>query len=93
MATQRPLGQTFNSNIAALIAEIESCLNVSRPYADRESRLQREAFRERSRQARNLARRLASASEQEWSQRSGDAHRIQQSLRHSLQYFRNLNQN
>jgi hypothetical protein len=88
MATRVPPGQTFSSKIAALIAEIEACLGTSEPSADREARLQREAFLDRSQQARNFARRLASASEQEWSRRSGDAHRIHQALRHSLDYFR-----
>ena len=88
MAEQKPDGQIFTIQITALIAEIESCMNAERPGADRETRLQREAFRERCRQARSLAERLAAASDHEWSLNSGDAHRIRQSLQHSLNYFR-----
>ena len=93
MAANSPQKQDFTTNITALIAEIKSCLRTARPSPDREARLQREAFRERCRQARSLANRLSAGSEQEWSLRSGDAHRIQQSLRHSLHYFRNLGRN
>ena len=88
MAAQRPHGHHFNIRIAALIAEVEACLQHSLPAGDRESRLQREAFRERCHQARKLAERLATAGEHEWSLSSGDAHRIHRSLQHSLAYFR-----
>ncbi len=55
---------------------------------DREAEFQHEAFRERSRQARTLVGRLAAANRSEWSLRSGDAYRIQESLKLSLAYFR-----
>jgi hypothetical protein len=77
----------FRSDIADLIAEIETCLG-SAPTT-RESDLQREAFHERSHQARTLAGRLTEANRSEWFLRSGDAYRIQESLKLSLAYFRN----
>ena len=88
MTAENTRRQEFTSRITALIDEAEACLAVDLPSRDRETRLQREAFTERCRQARSLLQRLASASEREWSLRSGDAYRIQQSLHHSLQYFR-----
>jgi len=77
----------FRSAIAALIAEIETCLGAA--PTNRESDLQREAFRERCHQARTLAGRMADTNRSEWLLRSGDAYRIQQSLKLSLAYFRN----
>ena len=58
------------------------------PAQNREAAFQREAFRERCHQARVLASRLAAANRSEWSLRSGDAHRVQESLKMSLAYFR-----
>jgi len=55
---------------------------------DREAEFQHEAFRERCSQARTLAGRLAAANRSEWSLSSGDAYRIQESLKLSLAYFR-----
>lgn len=78
----------FRSEIVALIAEIENCLG-SAP-TNRESDLQREAFRERCRQARALVGRLTEGKNSEWRLRSGDAHRIHESLKLSLAYFRSL---
>jgi len=77
----------FRSDIAALIAEIETCMGSA--STNRESVLQREAFRERCHQAKTLAGRLAQANRSEWFLRSGDAYRIHESLKLSLAYFRN----
>jgi hypothetical protein len=87
MATTKfPITQ-FRCDIAALIAEIETCLGSAPP--NRESDLQREAFRERSHRAEELSGRLADPHRSEWSRRSGEAHRIHESLKLSLAYFRN----
>ncbi len=87
MATKIYPETQFRSAITALIAEIETCLGSAPP--NRESDLQREAFHERCHQAKILAGRLAEANRSEWLLRSGDAHRIQESLKLSLAYFRN----
>lgn len=78
----------FQSETAALIAEVEACLIRSREQRDREYRYQKQAFRERCEQARRLARR-DTGRWTDWQLRSGDAYRVTQSLRLSLAYFRN----
>jgi len=55
---------------------------------DREFNFQHEAFQERCDQAKSLTSRLRDKAYSEWSMRSGDAHRIQESLKLSLAYFR-----
>ena len=86
-AKKHPVSQ-FRRDIAALIAEVEDCMRSTPSSRDREFDFQREAFRERCRQAKRLAQRLAADNRSEWSLRSGDAHRIQESLKLSLTYFR-----
>ena len=88
MAANQHPGDRFTLNISALIAEIESCLEKTPSVSDRESTLQREAFRERSNQARCLVDRLAARGANEWSLCSGEAHRLQESLQLSLRFFR-----
>jgi len=88
MATKDHPVIRFRSDITSLIAEVESCMPAEQPPRDREFGLQREAFRERCRQAKNLANRLGADNRFEWCLRSGDAHRIQESLKLSLAYFR-----
>lgn len=82
-----PVSQ-FRTEIAALIAEIEACMPAEPTRRDREFNFQHDAFRERCQQAKTLAGRLGIAGRTEWSLRSGDAYRIEQSLQLSLAYFR-----
>ncbi len=78
----------FRSDIRQLIDEVEKHLG-SRPNAgDREYRLQREAFEERRRNARQLTAQIESNERAQWGLRDGDAQRVQDSLRLSLDYFR-----
>jgi len=88
MATKSHHATKFRSEIAALIAEVEACMPSTPARRDREFDYQREAFCERCRQAKMLADRLAARNHAEWSLRSGDAHRIRESLQLSLNYFR-----
>jgi hypothetical protein len=78
----------FRHEIALLISEVEACMHSTRSKRDREFEYQHEAFHERCRQARALASRLNLDNRSEWSLCSGDAHRIQESLKLSLAYFR-----
>jgi hypothetical protein len=83
----------FRSEIRRLIAEISTCIRADRnAAADREYDLQQQAFEERCRQAEQLARTLGSATpgkaDDPWAFRDGDAFRIQESLKLSLDYFR-----
>ena len=78
----------FRYDIATLIAEVETCLRSTPTNRDREFDYQREAFRERCHQAKSLVGRFGPTNRSEWSLRSGDAHRIQESLKLSLAYFR-----
>ena len=84
---QYPVAQ-YRNELTALIAEIEACMGATTSSRDRESDFQHEAFRERCQQAILLAGRLAASGHAEWSLRSGDAHRIHESLKLSLDYFR-----
>jgi len=88
MATKDHPVNRFRSEIATLIAAVESCMPSQQPDQDREFGLQREAFRERCQQAKTLASRLGVDNRFEWCLRSGDAHRIEESLKLSLAYFR-----
>jgi hypothetical protein len=82
----------FRTEIRNLIAEIKSCVNPQRETGDREFNLQWQAFRERCDQADHLAGSLDSEipgrAESQWRLRDGDAHRIEESLKLSLDYFR-----
>jgi hypothetical protein len=82
----------FRTEIRNLIAEIKSCIQSQDELQDREFDLQRQAFHERCDQAHHLTRSLESGqpdeSEIRWSLRDGDAHRIEESLKLSLDYFR-----
>jgi hypothetical protein len=78
----------FRHEIAALISEVETCMCSVQPNRDREFKFQHKAFQERCDQANSLTSRLKNKTRSEWSMRSGDAHRIQESLKLSLAYFR-----
>ena len=82
----------FRAEIRKIIAEIEAYIGVDRGSNDSEFSFQRQAFEERCDQAKDLARSLSSDSSGEsrtlWSLRDGDAHRIHESLKLSLDYFR-----
>ncbi|MDH3977664.1 MAG: hypothetical protein OEU86_04060 [Gammaproteobacteria bacterium] len=82
----------FSAEIAEIIAEIEACL-PRRPAADREDDFQQQAFQERRHLAECLTSDLSGSTKNEWSLRSGDAHRLRQALKHSLTYFRKRNSN
>jgi len=84
MATKNHPVTKFRSDIAALIAEVENCMRSVPATRGREAELQHEAFRERCCQAKVLA----AANRSEWTLRSGDAHRVRESLKLSLAYFR-----
>jgi hypothetical protein len=88
MATRNHPASQFRYDIAALIAEVETCMRSTAGNRDREFDLQREAFRERCHQAKTLVGRFGPTNRSEWSLRSGDAHRIQESLKLSLAFFR-----
>jgi hypothetical protein len=91
MASTKSTIAQFRSEIKHLIDEIKSCIHSDRENADREFDLQQQAFRERCNQADDLTTYLGSApdgDESRWSLRDGDAHRIEESLKLSLDYFR-----
>lgn len=78
----------FNSDIRQLIAEIEQHVRRRPPVEDREYSLQKQAFEERCELARRLASEIARDEETLWTLRDGDAQRVHDSLRLSLDYFR-----
>jgi hypothetical protein len=84
----------FRTEIRKIIAEIEACIRVSRSTPDREYEFQRRAFEERCGQAEQLTTTLEPAAsggaKARWSVRDGDAHRIQESLKLSLDFFRGV---
>jgi hypothetical protein len=88
MATKNHPASKFRCEITALIAEVEAYLRSTPADLDREFDYQREAFRERCHQAKKLVGRFGPTNRSEWSLRSGDAHRIEESLKLSLAYFR-----
>lgn len=81
-----PLTRRFATEIRALIHATEACLHSA--GQDRETELQREAFRERCERAQALARRLATATPEEAGLLDGDAWRLRESLVLSLDFFR-----
>jgi len=78
----------FRSDIRQLIDEVEKHLSTRPKAADREYRLQREAFEERRNNARQLTAQIESDERRQWNLRDGDAERVHESLRLSLDYFR-----
>jgi len=88
MATKYHPATQFRDEIAALISEVETCMRSVQTNRDREFSFQHEAFQERCEQANSRTSRLKNKTRSEWSMRSGDAHRIQESLKLSLAYFR-----
>lgn len=78
----------FRSDIRSLIAEIENHIRRRPRDDDREHRLQREAFEERCDLAERLEREIAADEQNQWGLRDGDAQRVHDSLRLSLDYFR-----
>lgn len=88
MATKNHPASKFQSDIVALIAEIEACMPAAPKKRDREFSYQHDAFHERCDQAKMLGDRLGMPNGSEWFMRSGDAYRIEESLKLSLAYFR-----
>lgn len=88
MSAVRSRFTQFRADIRQLIAEIERCVSVKQRRADREFRLQCEAFAERRDQARQLADQIETDEQTQWGLRDGDAQRVHDSLRMSLDYFR-----
>ncbi|RMF98070.1 MAG: hypothetical protein D6727_03800 [Gammaproteobacteria bacterium] len=73
------------AEIRRLIAATEPCLPLA--GGDREASLQREAFRERRRQARELGRRLAGCCGAEMLLLDGDIERLRRALSMSRAFF------
>ena len=88
-ATPRRFSQ-FRADIRKLVDEIEKHVRPHRgsPIMDRELGFQYEAFAERCDQAQRLQAEIADDAQSYWHLRSGDAKRIEESLRLSLDYFR-----
>jgi len=80
--------EQIRSEISRLIAEIETYMRPHGGTADREHFFQREAFQERRGQAERLSERIASYRKNQQILLEGDAHRIKESLKLSLDYFR-----
>ena len=78
----------FRSDIRRLIAEIENYVQATPPASDREYSLQVEVFEERCNHAERLAQEIATDEQTLWGLRDGDAQRLHDSLRLSLDYFR-----
>jgi hypothetical protein len=78
----------FRSDIRRLVAEIEKYVRVQPRDPDREYRLQCEAFQERRDHASRLADEISADEQTQWRLHDGDAQRIHDSLRLSLDYFR-----
>ena len=78
----------FRSDIRKLIAEIEQHIRRRPPAKDREYSLQREAFEERVERAERLADEISVDEQALWGLHDGDAQRVHDSLRLSLDYFR-----
>jgi hypothetical protein len=80
--------EQFRADISRLISEIETCMGPAKDPENREFTFQREAFRERRHQAQRLSKRLAACRESQQTLLEGDAYRIHESLKLSLDYFR-----
>jgi hypothetical protein len=88
MSAARFRFKQFRADIRQLIAEIERYVGGRRARADREFRLQCEAFEERRDKAHQLAEEIETDEQTMWGLRDGDAQRVHDSLRMSLDYFR-----
>lgn len=80
----------FRNEIETLIAEIDACIPDASVASDREHELQEQVYRERCSQARSLSEMLIAHGGQRWAQLDGDAHRIREALRMSLDFFRRM---
>ncbi len=78
----------FRADIRRLIAEIENYMRAKPQASDREYNLQVEVFEERCDHAERLAQEIAMDEQTMWGLRDGDAQRLHDSLRLSLDYFR-----
>ena len=78
----------FRSDIRQLIDEVEKHLRHQPTADDREYRLQREAFEERRNKAHDLTAQIETDEPTQWGLRDGDAKRVHDSLRLSLNFFR-----
>jgi len=78
----------FRAEIRNLIAEIEKHIRAQPADADREYSLQREVFDERCNRADQLTDEIAADEQTRWGLHDGDAQRLHDSLRLSLDYFR-----
>ena len=78
----------FRSDIRQLIDEVERHLRTRPGTDDREYRLQREVFEERRNHAQDLTAQIETDEPTQWGLRDGDAKRVQDSLRLSLNFFR-----
>ena len=90
-ATKSPTNR-FRAEIRNIITEIEACIGLGQGGQDREYRFQRRAFEERCSQAEHLTAALGPAASGNaqtwWLLHDGDAHRVHESLKLSLDYFR-----
>lgn len=80
--------EQFRADISRLITEIEACMRPAEDPQNREFSFQQEAFQERRNQAKRLSKRLAMCRKSQQPLLEGDAHRIHESLKLSLNYFR-----
>ena len=80
--------EKFCSEISRLVAEVQALIRTEDNDADRERQFQTQAFQERCSQAEQLTRQLHATDVGNSMLRDGDAHRIQESLKLSLAYFR-----
>jgi hypothetical protein len=80
--------EQFSTEISRLIAEIEACMQPAEDRENREFSLQQEVYQERRNQAQRLSRRLAACRKSQQPLLEGDAYRIHESLKLSLDYFR-----
>ncbi|MGI9342141.1 MAG: hypothetical protein ACR2QV_04785 [Gammaproteobacteria bacterium] len=88
MATVRSRFTQFRADIRQLISEIERYVGGRQARADREYQLQCEAFEERRDRAQQLSEEIETDEQTMWGLRDGDAKRVHDSLRMSLDYFR-----
>ena len=82
--------EQFRTDIGRLIAEIEGYMRSHTETKNRELLLQREAFEERRNQAERLRERITNHGENQALLLEGDAYRIHESLKLSLDYFRDV---
>jgi hypothetical protein len=80
--------EKFCSEISRITAEIQALIRTENDEADREREFQTQAFQERCSQAEQLTSQLHATDIGSGILRDGDAHRVQESLKLSLAYFR-----